>query len=63
MGPLLYRELAGLPNGGGGTPEEAPKRVPPGHSEKGWGFMACVSALHASLFGPMVSRTLASERR
>jgi hypothetical protein len=63
MGPLLYRELAGLPNGGGGTPEEAPKRVPPGHSEKGWGFMACVSALHASLFGQMVSRTLASERR
>jgi hypothetical protein len=52
-----------LPNVGGGKTEKGPKRgFHPRHSEKGWGFMACVSALHAALFGQMVSRTLASER-
>src|SRR5215203_5949709 len=44
-----------------GHGRESPKeRAPPLHSKRG-GALACAFALHASLFGPMVLRTM-SER-
>ncbi len=60
---LSTGEVAGLPNGGGVTTEEAPKRENPApYKARGWGFMACAFALHAPLFGPLLLAALVSER-
>jgi hypothetical protein len=46
---LSTGEVAGLPNGGGVTTEEAPKRESPApYTARGWGSIACAFALHAS---------------
>ena len=38
---LCRREVAGLPNGGGGT-IESPLEPHSPHSERGWGFTVCL---------------------